>query len=61
MTLIWFVVWLVADRIGDWASLTLHPVNIWVGTLLLAIAVDLSRPHAAELRRTDRRRPASGS
>lgn len=42
MTLIWFVIWFVSDRIGDHASLTADPVNAWTWTLLLAIALDLS-------------------
>ena len=47
MTLIWFVVWLVCDLVGDGESLTFDPVNWWAGTLLLAIALDLGRQHAA--------------
>ena len=43
MTLIWFVVWLVADRIGDNEALLLDPVNGWAATLLLALALDVSR------------------
>ncbi len=46
MTLIGFVVWLVADLVGDEESLTFDPVNWWAGTLLLAIALDLARQHA---------------
>ena len=46
MTLIWFTVWLIADRIGDREPLLFDPVNIWAGTLLLAIAVDLGSFHA---------------
>lgn len=45
MTLIWFVIWLIADMVGDHALLLWSPVNIWAGTLLLAIAIDLSRQH----------------
>ena len=47
MTLIWFVIWLVCDLVGDEESLTFDPVNWWAGTLLLAIALDLGRQHAA--------------
>jgi hypothetical protein len=47
VTLIWFVVWLIANLVGDHESLTFDPVNWWVGTLLLAVALDLSRQHAA--------------
>jgi hypothetical protein len=46
MTLIWFVVWIIANNIGDHAPLILDPVNIWAGALLLAIALDLSAAHA---------------
>jgi len=42
MTLLWFVVWLIAGRAG----LRFDPVDWWTGTLLLAIALDLGRQHA---------------
>ena len=45
MTLIWFVVWFAADRLGDREGLTFDPVNVWGGTLLLAVALDLGRQH----------------
>jgi hypothetical protein len=45
MTLIWFVVWLIANNIGDNEPLLFDPVNWWAGTLLLVIALDLSRQH----------------
>jgi hypothetical protein len=48
MTILWFVVWLIFDLIGDREPLRFHPVNFWTGALLLAIALDLNRP---ELRR----------
>ena len=41
MTLIWFVVWLMANSIGDHAPLLTDPVNTWTGTLIFAIALDL--------------------
>ena len=44
MTIIWFVVWLVADLLGDREPLLFDPLNRWAGTLLLAIALDLNRP-----------------
>ena len=47
MVLVWFVVWFVADRIGDRESLVLDPVNLWAGLLLLAVALDLSAAVAA--------------
>jgi hypothetical protein len=43
MTLIWFVIWFVADRIGDREALLFDPVNVWTGTLLLALALDVGR------------------
>ena len=49
MTLIWFVVWLIANLVGDHESLKFDPVNWWAGTLILAIALDLSRQHASPL------------
>ena len=49
MTFVWFVIWFVADRIGDREALTFDPVNAWAGTLILAIALDLGRQHAPEL------------
>lgn len=47
LTLIWFIVWLICDLVGDRESLTFDPVNWWAGTLILAIALDLSRQHAS--------------
>ena len=44
MTLVWFIVWLVADRIGDREVLTFDPVNLWAALLILALALDLNRP-----------------
>ena len=43
MTLIWFVIWFISDRVGDHESLILDPVNGWAATLVLAAALDLSR------------------
>lgn len=51
MTLIWFVVWLLFDLVGDRESLTFDPPNWWAGTLLLAAALDLGRQHASPLGR----------
>jgi hypothetical protein len=44
MTLLWFLVWLIANIVGDDEPLVFDPVNVWAGTLLLAIALDLNRP-----------------
>lgn len=46
MTFLWFVVWLVAELLGDPAPLRFDPVNGWGATLLLAVALDLGRQHA---------------
>lgn len=58
MTLVWFVVWLVINNIGDREPLVFDPVNWWAGTLLLAVALDLGRQHAADVTGTAaRKRP----
>jgi hypothetical protein len=49
MTLLWFVIWLVANVIGDDEPLTFDPVNWWAGTLILVAALDLARQHAPAL------------
>jgi hypothetical protein len=54
MTLIWFIVWLIADNLGDSEALTTNPVNWWAGTLILVVALDLSRQHAPDLSRSRR-------
>jgi hypothetical protein len=46
MTLIWLIVWLIANNVGGHAPLLADPVNGWTGTLLLAVALDLARQHA---------------
>jgi hypothetical protein len=46
MTLLWFVIWLIANNVGGREPLTLDPVNAWVATLILAIALDLGSSHA---------------
>jgi hypothetical protein len=53
VTLVWFVVWLVSNVLGDDAPLTFDPVNWWAGLLLFALAVDLAGQHATS---TGRRR-----
>ena len=44
MTLVWFVIWFISDRVGDREALTFQPVNAWAWTLILT-ALDLSRQH----------------
>ena len=51
MTLIWFVIWLIWNVVGDEEPLTFDPVNWWAGTLLLALALDLGRQHAPPITR----------
>ena len=46
MTLIWFVIWFIADHVGAREPLLLDPVNGWTATLLLAIGLDLAAAHA---------------
>jgi hypothetical protein len=50
MTLIWFVIWLIANNVGGNEPLILDPVNGWTATLILALALDLSAGHAAQAR-----------
>jgi hypothetical protein len=43
MTLLWFLLWLIFDIIGDREPLLFDPVNFWTGALLFALAVDVGR------------------
>lgn len=45
MALVWFVVWLIANNVGGNEPLAADPVNVWAATLVLAVALDLNRPH----------------
>ncbi len=56
MTLLWFIVWFIANNVGGHEPLVFNPVNGWAGTLLLAIALDLG---AANARSGGRRRKES--
>jgi hypothetical protein len=47
MTVLWFIVWLIANNVGGHEGLVLDPVNGWAATLILAIALDLSAAHAS--------------
>jgi hypothetical protein len=51
MTLLWFLIWLIFNVVGDGEPLVFDPVNWWAGTLLLAIALDLARSHTVYKRR----------
>jgi hypothetical protein len=46
VTLIWFVVWLIANNVGGHEPLLLDPVNAWTATLILAVALDFGGSHA---------------
>jgi hypothetical protein len=46
MTLIWFIVWLISDHVGDREPLLFAPVNVWALTLILVVALDLGSHHA---------------
>lgn len=50
MTLIWFLVWLIANNVGGSEPLEVDPVNWWAGSLILAVALDLGRQHAPQMR-----------
>jgi hypothetical protein len=50
MTVLWFLVWLIANAIGDHEPLRFDPLNVWAATLLLAIALDLNRPQVWQRR-----------
>jgi hypothetical protein len=43
VTLLWFVIWLIANNVGGHEPLIIDPVNAWAATLILAVALDLSR------------------
>lgn len=46
MTILWFLIWLIANTIGGNEPLLLDPVNAWTATLILAIGLDLGAAHA---------------
>ena len=46
MTVVWFIVWLIANNLGDHEGLAADPVNTWAATLILAVALDLGAAHA---------------
>ncbi len=51
VTLLWFIVWLIADHVGSPAPLHADPVNAWTATLLAAVALDLAGRHARGTKR----------
>ena len=50
MTIVWFVIWVVWDLVGDREPLRFDPVNFWAGTALIAVALDLGGHHAVAQR-----------
>ena len=52
MTLVWFIIWLIANNVGTHEPLLFNPVNAWTATLILAIALDLGASHARTGNRT---------
>lgn len=46
MTLLWLIVWFVAESTGGHEPLRLDPVNVWTATLILAVGLDLARSYA---------------
>jgi hypothetical protein len=46
VTLVWFIVWLIANNVGGHEPLKFDPVNAWTATLILAIALDLGGSYA---------------
>jgi hypothetical protein len=51
MTVIWFVIWLIANNVGDHEPLRFDPLNWWAATLILTIALDINRPQVRPRRR----------
>ena len=54
MTILWFVIWLIADNVGDREPLLVDRVNWWAATLIAAVALDLGRQHTPDLGKRDR-------
>jgi hypothetical protein len=44
VAVLWFIIWLIANNVGGGEPLELAPVNAWVATLILAVALDINRP-----------------
>jgi hypothetical protein len=42
MTILWFIIWLIANSVGGREPLVFNPVNAWAATLILAIGLDLA-------------------
>jgi hypothetical protein len=50
LTLIWLLIWFIADLIGDEEPLLFDPVNLWTGALILALGLDLASLRAIPAR-----------
>lgn len=46
MTVLWLIIWVIANNIGGNEPLMLDPVNAWTATLILAVGLDLAGGHA---------------
>ena len=46
MTILWFIVWVIANNVGGHEPLLFNPVNAWTATLVLALGLDLAGAHA---------------
>lgn len=46
VTILWFIVWLIANNVGGHEPLVFNPVNAWTATLILVIGLDLAAAHA---------------
>lgn len=46
MTILWFIIWLIANNVGANEPLLLDPVNAWTATLIVAVGLDLGSAHA---------------
>jgi hypothetical protein len=55
VTLVWFIVWIISDAIGDKEPLLTDPVNVWTWTLILAVALDLATAASSARSHTKRR------
>jgi hypothetical protein len=51
VTLVWLIVWLIANYTGGREPLLTDPVNVWTWTLILAVGLDLAAAHATPARK----------
>jgi hypothetical protein len=55
MTVLWFIIWLIANNVGAHEPLALDPVNAWAATLILAVGLDLGRAGGVPSRTQEQR------